>query len=167
MYENETIKKVLIISIVSVALLLLTGCWGRRELNELAITTAIAVDKADYGYNISVQVAVPSEVAGDTTSSRVAATTYQAQGKTIFEAMRKITTEMPRKIYVAHLQTLIISEEVARERISQIVDIMFRHRELRTDFYILVTQDTKADRTLHILTALQNLPKPIQSLLNR
>ena len=40
-------------------LLLLTGCYNYRELNELAIATAVEVDKIDNEFHLLVQVANP------------------------------------------------------------------------------------------------------------
>lgn len=41
-----------------------TGCWNRRELNELAIAVGMGIDKSGDQYEVSVQVVEPSEVAG-------------------------------------------------------------------------------------------------------
>lgn len=59
-----------------VFLLLTTGCWNGRELNELAITLAIGLDRTmDGQYLVTAQVANPGEVAtgkgGGGTSSPV------------------------------------------------------------------------------------------------
>lgn len=40
--------------------MILTGCWNRRELNELAVVLAVGIDSADGQYEVSVQVAEPS-----------------------------------------------------------------------------------------------------------
>ncbi|WMT41390.1 hypothetical protein RE628_02140 [Paenibacillus sp. D2_2] len=41
---------------------LLTGCWNRRELNELAIAVGLGLDKDGDKYQVSIQVVNPSEV---------------------------------------------------------------------------------------------------------
>lgn len=38
--------------------LLLSGCWSKRELNELAIVVALGVDKVDDEYELSIQVVI-------------------------------------------------------------------------------------------------------------
>ncbi len=56
------------IVVVFVALLLnitiLSGCWSKKDLNELAIVTAIGIDKMEDGYSVSIQILNPSELAG-------------------------------------------------------------------------------------------------------
>lgn len=43
--------------------LLLSGCWNRRELNELGIAVAAGIDRVEDRYRLSVQVVVPGQVA--------------------------------------------------------------------------------------------------------
>lgn len=42
--------------------LLLSGCWERKELNELAFVLALGLDKAEKGYNVTMQVVIPSSI---------------------------------------------------------------------------------------------------------
>ncbi|MGO4109025.1 Ger(x)C family spore germination protein [Paenibacillus sp. YAF4_2] len=82
-------------------LLAITGCWNRRELNDLAIAVGLGFDKVGDQYLVSVQVVDPGEVASNKTSgARTPVTLYQAKGQTIFEAMRKITTCHPGKFII-------------------------------------------------------------------
>lgn len=147
--------------VVTIALLLpLTGCWDRREMNELAISVAIGIDKIDQYYQVTVQVVQPGEVAarkggnGDQTP----VTMYQAKGITIFEALRKMTTVSPRKIYAAHLRVAVFGEELAREGIGDALDLLSRDYELRPDFYLLIAKDATAANALNILTPLEKIP---------
>jgi germination protein, Ger(x)C family len=137
----------------------LTGCWNRRELNDLAIALAIGIDKAGSQYQVSVQVVDPGEVAANNrTMTRTPVTLYQAKGQTILEAIRKMTTVSPRSIYAAHLRMLIIGEDLAREGIGDALEYMSRYYEHRTDFYIAIAKDTTAASTLKILTHLEAIP---------
>ena len=40
--------------------LLLSGCWSKRELHELAIVVALGIDKVDEDFEVSIQVVDPS-----------------------------------------------------------------------------------------------------------
>src|SRR4051794_14201842 len=131
--------------LLAVALLFpLTGCWDKRELNELAISVALGIDKVDGQYQVTAQVVQPGEVAakkgGNGGSAPV--TMYQEKGVTTFEAIRKMTTISPRKIYAAHLRIVVFSEELAREGIGEALDLLSRDYELRTDYYLLVAKGT-------------------------
>ncbi|GGE33524.1 spore germination protein KC [Pullulanibacillus camelliae] len=138
---------------------LLSGCWDKVELNELGIVNAIAIDKANNGdYLITVQLLSPSEIASQYPSNRVTAITYQATGKTILEAIRKLSTSVSRRLYFAHLRIFIFGETMAQEGIRKSLDFFYRDHELRTDFYLLVAKHSTGANILHILTPLEKIP---------
>lgn len=140
-------------------ILLLGGCWNKRELNELAIVTAVGVDKSDELVEISVQIVNPSQVASNkATSFQVPVFTYHAKGKSLFDAIRKLTTLTPRKPYYAHAQIIIIGEEMAKEGMNSILDLFQRDAEGRSEFNIIVTQESTAQEILSVLTPLEDVP---------
>jgi len=140
-------------------LLFATGCWSRRELNDLAIVTGVAIDKIDNKYRVSVQVVDPGETAGKKGSSgRSPVTLYDASGDTVFEVIRRMTTVTPRKLYFSHLRMFVLSEDLAREGIGKILDFFSRDHELRTDFYIVVSKGRAAKDIISILTPLEKNP---------
>ncbi|MFJ8236168.1 Ger(x)C family spore germination protein [Ureibacillus sp. NPDC094379] len=149
---NKCLFSILILS------LFLTGCWDRRELNQLAITLAMGIDKVEDEYQVTAQVVVPSEVSmkGSTGSTKV--TLYTARGETVFEAFRKMTKDSPRKIYPGHFRMLVISEELAKEGIAESLDLLSRDWELRPDFYVVVAKDITATEILNVTTTLDTLP---------
>jgi len=137
----------------------LTGCWNRRELNTLAIQMGTAIDKVDGLYKLTAQIVEPSEVAqSKSKSGRAPVVTYQATGKSIFEAFRKMTDVSPRKIYGAHIRVLIIGEALAREGVRNVLDLLARDPEIRTDFFVLVARDGLAEDVLKVLTPIEKIP---------
>jgi len=155
----STIKhKVSFILLLSV-LLLLGGCWNKRELNELAIVTAVGVDKSDELFEISVQIVSPSQVASNKASGiQVPVFTYHAKGKSLFDAIRKLTALTPRKPYYAHAQIIIIGEEMAEEGMNSILDLFQRDPEGRSDFNFIISHDSTAQEILSVLTPLEDVP---------
>jgi len=148
-------KKLLIIICM---LLLTTGCWSKKDLNELAIVTAIGIDKTKDGYSVSIQVLNPSELAGNTSSGRTEVVRFVKSGETVFEALRKLSTDTPRSIYLAHLREVVFGEELAREGIGKALDFISRDHEMRTDFYITVAKGSTAADILNIQTAIEKVP---------
>ena len=146
------------ICILLILSIFLTGCWNRRELNELAITMAIGIDKLEDEYLISAQVVVPSEfsMSGGKGSSPV--TLIQARGDTVYEALRKMVKSSSREVYPGHLRLLVISETLAKEGIGDPLDVISRDTELRSDFYVVVARDTTAEEILNIQTPLETIP---------
>ncbi|MEC1717184.1 Ger(x)C family spore germination protein [Schinkia azotoformans] len=156
-------KKVLIGLVVSILLLpSLTGCWSKTELTDLAIAVALGIDKNEKGdFVVSVQIINPSETvtsqnAGGGYDTPV--TTYTSTGKILFEALRRLSKEVPRKIYLAHLRMVVIGEEVAKSGLYDALDFLSRTHELRTDFYLVVAKEQTAEDTLQILTSIEKIP---------
>ncbi|EJP81939.1 TPA: Ger(x)C family spore germination protein [Bacillus thuringiensis] len=142
-----------------ISIIFLTGCWSRRELNKIAINLAVGIDKVGDEYLVSCQVVNPNEVASQKGGTgRAPVTLFQGKGDNISEAMRRITVMSPRKIYWAHIQMLIIDEKVAREGINKILDVFLRNSEVRSDFYIAISKNEKAQNILKVLTPLEKIP---------
>ncbi|MEH7374808.1 Ger(x)C family spore germination protein [Neobacillus drentensis] len=151
--------KISMVIMLIVFLLFTTGCWNRRELNDLAITLAIGLDRTKDGkYLVTAQVVNPAEVSADKGSGGSPVIIYQATGQTVIEAFRKMTKESPRKIYPSHLRILVIGESLAREGVGKPLDLLSRDWELRSDFYIAVTRGVKAEEILKVPTGLEKIP---------
>jgi spore germination protein KC len=150
---------ILRIGYLLLCILLLTGCWNRRELNELALVLGMSVDKVDDEYKVTVQVVDPGEVAANQGGGgRSPVVTYSENAKHIFTAIRKITKGAPRKMYFAHLQMFIISEEIAKEGINPTLELLTRDPEFRKDFYIAVSQGVPAAEILQNITTIEKIP---------
>lgn len=139
---------------------ILTGCWDKRELNELAITLALGIDKVEGEdeYEVTAQVVVPSAVSMKDGTGGTAVTLFTENGETVYEALRRMTKVSPRKIYPGHLQMLIIGEELAKEGIGASLDLLARDWELRPDFYVVVAKDVTAREILNVTTDLESIP---------
>ncbi|MED4531690.1 Ger(x)C family spore germination protein [Metabacillus fastidiosus] len=147
-----------IITVISI-LISLTGCWNRRELNEMAIVVGIGIDKVDDQFLVTTQVINPGQVATQKSSiAKAPVIMYQETGDTVFEAIRKITTTAPRKMYASHLRMIVLGEEFAKDGIGEILDILLRDQEFRMDFYIMVAQGMKAKDILKVSTPLEKIP---------
>lgn len=154
-------RKPIILLVLILCTFPLTGCWSSTQLNELGVITAIGVDLSDQQFLVTVQMINPGEIAARKGGGEMRApvTIYQQKGPSLFEAIRKLTIDTPRRSYFAHLQMLIIGEELARKKgISEILDLFSRHREIRTDFYIAVSRGVKAEDILKILTPIEKIP---------
>ncbi|WP_178025427.1 Ger(x)C family spore germination protein [uncultured Paenibacillus sp.] len=138
---------------------LLSGCWERRELNELAFVLGYGLDKEGDQYKVTMQVVIPSEIA--TSSAKgggTPVTVYEFKVPTVFEALHKFTLVSSRSSYLGHIRILVLGEELARSGIAPVMDVIIRSREPRTDFYIIVARDAQASEVLRMLTPLDKLP---------
>lgn len=135
-------------------LFFLTGCWNYQELNEYAIVTGMSVDLKDGKYEVSFLIAN-----GNKTEQEQAKTSLlSGEGETIYNAIKDISLSSPKELYISHLSVVIISEGVARDGISNLLDYLLREPQSHQNFYLLVSKDTKASNILSILSPLSDYP---------
>lgn len=122
---------------------MLSGCWSRIELNELAITSATSIDRKGDEWLVSFQVLIPSSISSGIGitggGSGAPVNVYSTIGKTIREANSRSFFESPRKLYFAHNRVIIISEETARRGLNPILDVYLRNMDARETVDVLIT----------------------------
>lgn len=134
----------------------LTGCYNYKELNNLAIATGFAVDIKDDEYEVSVLISnsKKSNSEEDSASSAV----YKGTGKTIFEAIKDASMGISKEIYLSHIEVLILSSEVAKEKTSEVIDFFFRYPQTRNEFLVAVAENCKASELFNVTTPLETFP---------
>ena len=145
--------------IISLFLLIsLCGCWNYQELNKYSIVTGIAIDKKDDLYEVSVLIAnSPKNNADDKTGeSRIVV--YSGIGNTIYTAIKDIGLISAKELYLGHFSLLVISEDVAKDGISDVIDVFLRESSSKKNFYVAISKDCKAKDTLKIITPLSSYP---------
>ena len=126
-------KKILLILII----FLLTGCYDKHELNDIAILTATEINKIDDNYHITLEIINPQSK-DKTINQSSPFIIYEGKGKTLDEAYREINTSSSRYLYADHIQTMIINENIAKENIFEILDFYLRKPTIRTEFKVLI-----------------------------
>lgn len=151
-------KKITFSSLIVFILLCTTGCWNYKELNDYSIVSGVSIDKKDDKYEVSVLIANSPKGNTDSTSSESKVIVFSGVGDSIFEAVKNIGLISPKEIYLNSFSILVISEDVAREGISNAIDLFLRYSSSRNDFNIIISKDTKAKNTLKIMTSITNFP---------
>lgn len=161
MKAKWSILFVLFLSIVP----LLTGCWNRRELKDLSIVAAMGVDKnpKTNKYKVSFQIVNPGNVAtgvagGGGTQIATPVTVYTGTGENLFGAIRKTSQKVPRQLFFAHLQLLVIGESLAKQGIRDLFDFFERSHEIRLTTMVLVARGSEAESIVRVLAPLEKIP---------
>lgn len=160
--NKKLVKGVLQLMIALQFTLVLSGCWERKELNEIAFVLGIGLDKADKGYTVSMQVVIPSAISSQSTGggggTGVPVVVYKFTVPTFYDAQRMLNLDSSRTSYLGHIRVLVIGEELARSGVGEILDVFKRSREPRMDFYVMVARGTTASDVLNVLTPMDKLP---------
>lgn len=140
--------------------LLLTGCWDRRELNDIGIVVAMALDRDDMTGNIVVtsQMVRPGALkkdGGGESSSPVEIIT--TQGNTVAEAVKNISKQFDRIAFFAHVKVLVISEQLAKEGLLPTLDYFIRNSTMRNLVWLIIAKDGNAKELLTINHGIENV----------
>ena len=130
----------------------LSGCWDRREINELAVVSALGIDKEDDIWKVTAEIFRPTSGGGNDgntgggggTAERQA-WVVQGQDYTILGALRDMALKVPRRVYAAHISAIIIGEEMARQGILEFLDLWERDAEARLITKILICRGRAED----------------------
>lgn len=147
-------KKLLLLPLI----FLLSGCWNYYELNNIAICTGIAIDKVNDKYEVTYLISNAKKNEVSSKEGEAGTTTYSGIGDTIQDAINDLQIKMPFEPYNGHLVVTIISEDIARDGIESILDLLARDTEARNFFYLLLSKGTSAKDILEIISPLQTFP---------
>lgn len=151
------VKKALALLAIIPILLLPSGCWDRREIEDLLLVGAIIFGKSNVSdteqYRVSFITTKPSSSGGEQVGMSEEGGAAQAAmqwvassyGPTLEEAMLKFSIRSPRYIYLAHNRIIILEETVAKEGISEVVDFLVRAEDTRLRNYVLVIKEDISD----------------------
>lgn len=178
-------KKLFLLTLMIMTLLFLTACWDRYELEERANILGIAVDYADEStedftipevshlkgkfpgnnkklYKITAQLAVPGKIKlgpeGDSSGgSGETSWILETVGYTMKDALLNLQQQLAEKLYLGHLQIVIVNSEIAKDGLEDINDFLRRDYEVRRTAWMAITEQ-KASKVLQTAPPMQTVP---------
>ncbi len=148
-----------------IVMFLLNGLKNSRELTDLAIVSAIGIDLDDNGkYIVTSQILNTKKEnssgsgAGSSNSSSEIVVLSTSE-ESIQAALRNSIEESPKRLYLAHMELLLISEKIAREEeILDILDFFIRDNEGSNNFMLVIAKNATPEELLNIITPLESSP---------
>lgn len=139
----------LVATVALVGLIIASGCWDKKEIEDLGYVRATVIDQDPDG-RVRVLVQVPNPRAfggggmgGFTPSASMASKTYrniETKGTSLFEALRQLSLQSSLRLFYAHNLLLIFTERAAKQDIERYLDFLERNTEMRLRLnYVLVT----------------------------
>ncbi len=134
-------KKFSILLILFISCVLTTSCWSRREIENLGFVMGLGLSKTDKGlYSVVAQVANPSAIVAENSVQRDVYTIMKAEGLTVFDALRNLSLIAARRLYLSHIQAIIINESIAKEGFGEIVSFLVQDMEVRLSSQVFITK---------------------------
>lgn len=142
------IRRIGALFLATTFLLILTGCWDYRSLDTLDIVSGLAIDKdLETGiYTVTFEI-IDTQSFG---KNKDVVTKYvDADGETIFNAVRNAKRRLINKLFGGNTQTLIISKQIAEtEGVDVILEELQRDRETRETLSVIISQQETAREIL-------------------
>ncbi|WP_312886417.1 Ger(x)C family spore germination protein [Paenibacillus plantarum] len=138
--------------------LLLSGCWSRNELNDIAIAEGVGIDISGDQFEFSVQIVNPDSMSKTKGEQALPIIVYAAKGVTLNEAVKRLASSISRKVYFSHIRILVLSEELAQRGVSKSMDYLQRSNEFRSDFNVVIAKGSTAKEVLSVMTPLEKVP---------
>ena len=145
-------KKISFIVIV----LLLSGCYNYRELNELGITTAISIDYRDDNFEVIAEVVNPIKQQDASSSNNSPFVSFSYSAPSLQEAFRNIVLASPRQLYASQLEIIILSSEVVNDHLAEFLEYFSRDPETRTEIKVIVAETDESIKGIMLQTLLTN-----------
>ena len=149
---------------ILLSVLLLCGCWSRRELDTIAIVIGLGIDNADKEGEVALTVEIekpaPPQGGGSGGSGGGSGAQYlniTNKGSDIFTIVRDYNSEIGRKLYFPHNQVVIFGEEFAKLGIRNQIDFLLRDHENRLNVQVLVAKG-KAQEIMNSPELLEGAP---------
>ncbi|MDK2931640.1 MAG: spore germination protein [Bacillota bacterium] len=140
------------------------GCWNRREIETVGFVLAAGVDEAreEGKIQLTVLIAKPFAIGGGMETHGSAEErpfwVVSSTGYTVFEAVRNLFSQSPRRPFWAHCRFIVIGEEFARKGIRDVLDWFDRNGEFRRRVWIVAAKGAKASDLLQTEFELERMP---------
>lgn len=135
---------------LSIFILMLCGCWNYNELNDYAIATGMAIDYTDDKYEVSFLISNGKKIENQSSNSQYQSILYSGSGVTIYEAIKNIGLISPKKLYIGHLNSIVVSDVVARKGLYDSMELLLEETGSKNDFFVVLAKDSKAKDILSI-----------------
>lgn len=143
---SQTLGKASKLICLALVTLLLTGCWNLEEVENRAFVLNLGFD-AGTERRVRVTAQIPSPEAqtqtpgGATGQSTVL--TISAEGETAWHALGELDKEYPRKLYLGHLQAVVIGTKLAEQGVDDVFDAVMRFWETDRHAHVLLADDVQ------------------------
>ncbi|MDA2639201.1 Ger(x)C family spore germination protein [Bacillus cereus] len=151
------LQRCILLFIMTFSLFFLTGCWDYKPLERLSFASGIGIDQDQKGYIVTIQFVNPEEIAGDSHTERPESPIYQERGKTIEEALARLTLNVSHYVHLSNLQVIILGERVAKKNIQDVLEYIYRFHSIRSDFKLVIAKQQKSSDILKVVSPLSKV----------
>lgn len=141
-----------ITALAAACTVIIGGCWGRTEVDDLALVMAIGLDKGeDDTVYVTLQIAIPRAVASggaegggpsEGGGGARASLITTLRGRSILGLIDVANTYIDRRLSFVHSKMLIVGEDLAKQGLAPYVSELVRFHEIRRTMFLVVAKGT-------------------------
>ncbi|CAH2212933.1 Ger(x)C family spore germination protein [Tepidibacter aestuarii] len=148
------LKKKIVFFIIPISMFILSGCWNYREINDVNIINGAAVDSFEEKEEYVLSIEIIKPLAGQ--DFKLEADVVSERGKSIFDAARNSVFHSGKRGYWPHAKVFVISQDIAKKGVVEVIDFINRDAEVRSDIWLLISQEKTAKEILECKTKLHS-----------
>ncbi len=141
-------KRLMCFVLIFSLLFTITGCWDARDIEDIALSSAMAIDKTPDGkIKVTLQIINPANISptgggvgGGGIGQGSKYWNVSGTGNTISQAISKISNSMPKTFYLAQNNIIIIGESLAKSGFGKLLDSTVREPTIRLTNYVLISK---------------------------
>ncbi|MFC5468874.1 Ger(x)C family spore germination protein [Cohnella suwonensis] len=141
---------------------LLTGCWDRIEMDDIALVMGSGIDITDDGQlDVSLQIALPTGTTGSMQSGgkdKKPVLVVSTIGKDGMDVQHKMQKQLSRRVFLGHRGVIVIGEKYARQGVDQVLDNLLRTPDARANAFIVTTYGCEAKEIMKMPYDLEQIP---------
>lgn len=119
-------------------ILLLSGCYDYRELNDMSIVSGIGIDYVDSEYHVSLEITNSSK---DGSSTEIETVIVTGKDSNISEAFNKAKNMSDKDVYLEHIELLVVGESLAKKGLNDCLDYIIRDTKINNNYFVVVSND--------------------------
>lgn len=122
----------------------LSGCWNYTDIETQFVVMGVTIDKDPETQEFIMLTEVSKAKGG--ADAELITRIESGEGVTLFDASRNSIMKIGAKLYWGHTMVYIISESVAREGIADVMSMLSRQTQIRSDLLIMICEDDSIDK---------------------
>lgn len=117
---------------------MLTGCWDNKDINHRSLPVVMGISREDEEYRITLQIPQPIE-------NRLQVRVYEEKGKTITQAVDRMSEDMESQIDLLQLKVLLIDKKLAAQGMSDVFSYFMRVRDISPKALVVLSEENPKD----------------------
>ncbi|MEN6313010.1 MAG: Ger(x)C family spore germination protein [Clostridiaceae bacterium] len=170
-------RKLILVLLLPLFTVLFSGCYDKREVDELAYPLAIGLDVGEANIlRLSLQLAAPLAIGGGGGGSsgggggggggrNESSSIITVDTPSLYSGLNLINNIISKEINVSHAKVIVISKKLAEKGLSIYLHAFERGREFRPDIFVIISNGPASEYLGNVKPTLESNPSKYYELL--